>query len=120
MFPFFELLLKSTCVIFFKVTKIGIFLKTKTTKIAQRRHGKFALAPRTPFFPRLELANTGYGSSIHFKSINLQYFAIFRDNIIVVNRYIIFKNYDNIKNKLCEKNSFNLTLRFVLEKLLKR
>ena len=38
----------------------------------------FALNPRTPFFQKHELANTGYGTSIHFKSILvyniLQYF----------------------------------------------
>ena len=36
------------------------------------------------FFPELELANTGYGTSIHFKTKSLQYFALLLDNNIIV------------------------------------
>ena len=35
----------------------------------------FALAPRPRFFQGRELANTGYGTLIHFKNIN--YFTLF-------------------------------------------
>ena len=72
------------------------------------------------FFEGLEYANTEYGSTIYFKNINLQYFAILLDkNIIFANHYVTFKNYDNIFKKFCKKKSFNQTIRFVLEKLQK-
>ena len=45
------------------------------------------------FFKRLEIANTGYGNSDHFRNPNLQYFEILLDkNIIFANCYVIFKN----------------------------
>ena len=70
--------------------------------------------------PRLEHANTGYGTSIHFKNINLRYFVILLDsNIIVANHYVMFKNYDNILKEFGKKKSFNQTIRFALEKLQK-
>ena len=56
--------------------------------------------PQNPtiFFEGLELANTEYGTSILFKNINLQHFAILSDNNIIIfaDRYAIFKNYDSI------------------------
>ena len=65
--------------------RIAIFLK-KVTELLLKKSLKFfnggvgfALNPRTPFFQKLELGNTGYGASIHFKSILvyniLQYFG---------------------------------------------
>ena len=65
------------------------------------------------FFEGLEFANIEYGTSIHFKNINLQYFASFLDNnIIFTNHSVMFKNYDNIFEKFCKKKSFNQTIRF--------
>ena len=60
-----------------------------------------------------------YGNSYHFKIINLQYFAILLalGNIKAATQYlksmIILKNF-------CEKKTFNQTIRFVFEKLLKK
>ena len=57
-----------------------------------------------------------YGTSFHFKNINLQFFAILLDNnSIVVVKYlkttiIIFKN-------VCEKKTFYQTIKFVFDKL---
>ena len=93
-----------------------LFSENKINKIVQRRHGDFAFFPRTPlfFFEGLGHANTEYGTSIHFKKINSQYFATILDNrVIFAYRYAIFKNYDNIKKKYCKKKSFNQTIRFV-------
>ena len=59
--------------------------------------------PEPRFFQGLELANTGYGTSIHFKNIDLQYFAIlFKGNIIVAKEYL-----KTTVEKFCEKKSFN-------------
>ena len=57
-------------------------------------------------------------TSIHFRKINLQYFAILLDNnIIVAMQYlktmIIFKNF-------CEKKTFYQTIKFEVEKRLKK
>ena len=52
-----------------------VFLLKKVTKIVQQRDVDFALAPRPCFFQGRELANTGYGTLIHFKNIN--YFTLF-------------------------------------------
>ena len=61
--------------------------------------------PHYFFFEELELANTKYVTSIHFKNINLQYFAmLLDDNIIFANHYVIFKNYDNIKKKFVKRS----------------
>ena len=46
-------------------------------------HGDIALAPEPRIFsmPKtFEITNTLYGTTIHFKSINSQYFTIFLDN----------------------------------------
>ena len=44
-----------------------------------------------------ELANTGYGTSIHLKNVNLACFAILLDNnITFADYYVIFKSYENI------------------------
>ena len=61
-------------------------------------HGDFALSFRTHFSQGLELANTGYGTSFHFKTTNFQHFAILLDNNIIVatqllKTMLIFKNF---------------------------
>ena len=72
------------------------------------------------FFKGLELANTGYDTSIYFKNINIQYFETLLDNnIIFANHQVMFKNYDNVFKKFCEKKSFNQTMRFVWKKVQK-
>ena len=53
--------------------------------------GTLPSSPEPRFFLEgLELAKTGYGTSIYFKNINLQYFAILLDdNIIFADHYVI-------------------------------
>ena len=52
--------------------------KQNKTEIFQWRHRDFV------FFQKLELANTGCGTSIQFKNKTLQYFAILSDNNVIV------------------------------------
>ena len=76
------------------------------------------LSPPEPFFfQRIELAST-VRTFFYFKNINLSYLAILlNNNIIVAMQYletmIIFKNF-------CDAKTFNQTIRFVFEKLLKK
>ena len=66
------------------------------------RFGNLALSPRILFFfEGLELANIGCSTSIHFKNINLQYFAILLDkNIIFSNCNVVLNNYNKILKNL--------------------
>ena len=95
-------------------------MKKKISTIVQRRHRNLPSFPefRNFFFKGLKLANTGYGTSIYFKNINLQYFAILLDNKLISYSLITMYKLETMTilfKKLCEKKSFYQTLRFALE-----
>ena len=66
-----------------KSQKLLLFAK-KSLKLFNGEHGGIALAPNPRFsMPKIfELTNIpfSYGTSIHLKNINSQYFAIFLEN----------------------------------------
>ena len=67
-----------------KSQKFLLFFKKITKIVYQGGHGDIALAPNPRFqMPKtFELTNIpfSYGTSIHLKNMNSQYFAIFLEN----------------------------------------
>ena len=105
---FFELCWNFKCVIFLSHKNFYFFSKKSLKLFTRGGHGDIALAPNPRFqMPKtFELTNIpfSYGTSIHLKNMNSQYFAIFLENTF---------------RKIREKKWFNQAMGFAFRKLLK-